>query len=201
MMGSLFVTACARDSKIVNYEAASARVSGVLSVWRCLSDSDQMPEDLAMPRCPDRGFDWICRLSDGQLKCRRCGRGFRVETFWDPSRLDSGVTTELTQRLVRGRQSADSVSRRWRAGPWRSGSTASSALRWLAPNICPGRSKTALNATKRSLATPARARADRASPPYVHIIKIPPLALTVSPVMKLARSDSRNDTTSAISSG
>ncbi len=55
-----------------------------------------------MSRCPECGFGWSWRLSDGRLKCRRCGKRWRLRSLWDTSRLDSRVKTELVQRFVWG---------------------------------------------------------------------------------------------------
>ncbi len=55
-----------------------------------------------MTKCARCGFGWSWRLSDGRLKCRRCGHRFCVRTLWDASRLDSRVKTELVQRFVWG---------------------------------------------------------------------------------------------------
>jgi len=63
-----------------------------------------------MPGCPDCGFGWRWRLSDGRLKCRRFGRRWRVRTLWDVSRLECDETTfGGVRKGKRGRGAAGKV--------------------------------------------------------------------------------------------
>ena len=55
-----------------------------------------------MRHCPDCHHTRAYRLADGRLKCRRCGKRYRLVSAWDASRLPAATKRQLLELFVLG---------------------------------------------------------------------------------------------------
>ena len=55
-----------------------------------------------MRHCPDCQFTRAYKLSDGRLKCRRCGHRYRLISAWDACRLPAATKRQLLEYFVLG---------------------------------------------------------------------------------------------------